>query len=134
MREPLRTLLKDPVAGVRAAVVSVAYWIPEAMEDVLALRKDPDAAVREAVVRWLGQFRMPPLDALLPMLGDEEPKVRAAAVCALQTCHSTRLLEPLLLLLEDDCPQVRAAAATVLGWLSQLSLWVPDLPAIGRAR
>jgi HEAT repeat protein len=61
-------------------------WTPGAARDVQAALADPAWRVRETAVKLVGLYELgEAADALVPLVDDEVPRVRAAAVRALRT-------------------------------------------------
>jgi HEAT repeat protein len=106
----------DPVAGDASPVVRKAVASAVVRSAVLEqLCSDTDASVRTAAAESAGRSCSGMEDVLLPMLSDEVPGVRRAAVSALEGSPRPEVVPALIACLKDPKPGVRAAAATALG-------------------
>ncbi|MBN1334597.1 MAG: HEAT repeat domain-containing protein [Deltaproteobacteria bacterium] len=99
---------------------------------VASLARDPSADPRErwVAVRVLGRVHSPPsVEALVALLDDPVPAIRAAAASAAGDSGRPDLGEPVADLLEDPAVLVRTAAADALALLGQPQ----TVPALVRA-
>ncbi len=101
----------DASAVVRRAVASVVV----SSEVLGRLCRDTDPSVRMAAAEAVGKRRYPMEDVLLPLLSDEVPGVRRAAVTGLAFSVRADVVPALIGCLSDPKPGVQAAAATALG-------------------
>ncbi len=122
--EALSRALKDDSSQVRVAALEALErrggrrYLP----NILKLYRDPDAAVRQAAIRVgtrlaeAGGAETPDVDALLPLLGDKDPKVRASVLLCLDRAGLDEgLSERLRQALRDPEPEVAAIACALLG-------------------
>jgi hypothetical protein len=104
----------DPVnyywIRVWAARVFLYVWRDDAVDALLAVADDPAWRVREHVARVTAQRELGQLvDALVPLLDHELPRVRAAGVRALGAAGEYEHLEAVRELRDDPDVAVRAA-------------------------
>ncbi|GAB2641255.1 hypothetical protein GCM10009743_15420 [Kribbella swartbergensis] len=109
----------DPVnfywARVWAARAFLYVWRDDAVEALLVAANDPAWRVREHVARVTAQRELGQLvDALLPGLTHELPRVRASTARAVGAAGEAEHAEPLRGLLDDPDNTVRAAAEKAL--------------------
>ncbi len=120
----LSRALKDDSSQVRVAALKALErrggrrYLP----NILRLYRDPDAAVRRAAIgvgRRLaeaGGAETPDVDALLPLLNDKDPKVRASALLCLDRAGLDEgRIERLRQALRDPEPEVAAIACALIG-------------------
>jgi HEAT repeat protein len=105
----------DPL--LRANAIEALHGMPQYLAPVV--RKgllDANRGVRFVAVMTVGQQRLVELASLVqPLVNDEAPSVRAAALYALNRCGMEVDLTPLADLLFMDSAEVRANTAGVLG-------------------
>ncbi|HET6989525.1 MAG TPA: HEAT repeat domain-containing protein [Kribbella sp.] len=109
----------DPVnyywVRVWAARVFLYVWRDDAVDALLIAAADPAWRVREHVARITAQRELGQLvDALLPMLAHELPRVRAAAVRAIGAAGEFEHAEAIENLRDDPDQAVRAAVERAL--------------------
>lgn len=114
----------DPVnyywIRVWAARVFLYVWRDDVVDALLAVADDPAWRVREHVARIAAQRELGQLvDALLPMLEHELPRVRAAAVRAIGAAGEYEHAEAVEELAGDPDLTVRAAVERALVKLSE---------------
>jgi len=114
----------DPVnyywIRVWAARVFLYVWRDDVVDALLVAAKDPAWRVREHVARITAQRELGQLvDALLPDLEHELPRVRATAVRAIGAAGEAEHAEALQQLLDDPDRSVRVAAEKALARLEQ---------------
>jgi len=121
-------------ALLRANAIQGLVWAPEHLEPVVSAGlADDNRGVRFVAAMTVGEQRLEQLGHLLePMLLDEAPSVRAAAMFGLHECGRRVDLTPLATMIMSDDPEVRGNAAMILGELGNTSA-VPMLRhAVGR--
>jgi len=100
---------------------------PEAMEVLLAqLREESSRAVKEAILREVSGIRLAGTDAaIVELLRDEDPFVRAEAAAMLQhrAGHQVESLNSLVCLLREGDKDLRKFAIEILG---QATIAMPD--------
>ncbi|WP_432950316.1 HEAT repeat domain-containing protein [Kribbella sp. CA-253562] len=109
----------DPVnyywVRVWAARALMYAWRDEAVEGLRVVADDPAWRVREHVARITAQRELGELvDALLPMLEHELPRVRAAGVRAVGAAGEYEHVRAVEALRDDPDPTVRAAVEKAL--------------------
>ncbi len=114
----------DPVnyywIRVWAARVFLYVWRDDVVDALLAVADDPAWRVREHVARVTAQRELGQLvDALLPMLDHELPRVRAAAVRAIGAAGEYEHAEAVEALAGDPDHTVRVAVERALVKLSE---------------
>ncbi len=111
----LMTALDDPEVDVQVnAVDSLGYQRHRpALKKLVELSEHPAARVCSSVVRTLG--RLHEADAILPLLKDREPSVRAEAASALGILRHEAAVLTLITAMKDTSPLVRQKAASALG-------------------
>ncbi|MFB6722401.1 HEAT repeat domain-containing protein [Kribbella sp. NPDC056345] len=114
----------DPVnyywIRVWAARVFLYVWRDDVVDALLAVADDPAWRVREHVARITAQRELGQLvDALLPMLEHELPRVRAAAVRAIGAAGEYEHAEAVEALAGDPDQTVRVAVERALVKLSE---------------
>lgn len=122
--EALSRSLKDDSPQVRIAALEALEkrvgrrYLPK----ILGLYRDLDAGVRQAAIRVgtrlaeAGGADAPDLDALVPLLGDKDPRVRASALLGLDREQlGEALVEHMHQALNDPEPEVAAIACSLLG-------------------
>ena len=114
----------DPVnfywARVWAARIFLYVWRDDAVDALLVAADDPAWRVREHVARVTAQRELGQLvDALVPLLDHELPRVRAAGVRALGVAGEYEHLEAVRELRDDPEPAVRAAVDRALDRLAK---------------
>ena len=97
----------DASAVVRRAVASVVV----SSEVLGRLCRDTDPSVRMAAAEAVGKRRYPMEDVLLPLLSDEVPGVRRAAVTGIDFSERADVVPALIGCLSDPKPGVQAATA-----------------------
>ncbi|GAA1702094.1 hypothetical protein GCM10009745_56650 [Kribbella yunnanensis] len=103
-----------------AARVFLYVWRDDVVDALLAVADDPAWRVREHVARITAQRELGQLvDALLPMLEHELPRVRAAAVRAVGAAGEFEHVEAVEELAGDPDLTVRAAVERALVKLSE---------------
>jgi HEAT repeat protein len=123
LREAAIDVLMEAVASssplVRANGIEALQHAPQQLERVVADGLvDENRGVRFVAAMTIGKQRMESLAHLLePMLRDESPSVRAAAIYGLRRCGHPASPAPLAAMIVSDDPEVRANAALVLGEL-----------------
>jgi HEAT repeat protein len=113
----LRTITssKYPYEMRAAARALVSVPLASATEMLQPLLRGPAA---EEVALAIGRMRSPhSTELLLPLLGDDRPRVRKAAVVAIGENKLHQAAEAIVALLEDKNSDVRVAAITTLGEL-----------------
>ena len=93
---------------------AAAEYLADA-ELLARLCADQDSSVRTAAAESIGRQNLGLEDTLLPLLSDQVPGVRRAAVTALGNSGRPDVIPALVHCLQDPKPGIRAAAATVLG-------------------
>jgi HEAT repeat protein len=122
--EALSQALKDDSPQVRVAALEALEkragrrFLPK----ILDLYRDLDAEVRQAAIRVgmrlaaAGGAEAPDIQALLPLLGDKDPKVRASALLGMDRAHlGEGLIDQVREALKDPEPDVAAVACSLLG-------------------
>lgn len=116
-------LSQDPNKGIRQAAVNcLAHMGKDGAEEAVPFLDDPDAAVRQAAVRvysplhskLAADLALPYAPRLCGKLGDEDWRVRFAAVVGLGDLHTRQFANEVALLCNDDNNQVRRSAVTTL--------------------
>ncbi len=109
----------DPVnfywIRVWAARAFLYVWRDDVVDALLIAADDPAWRVREHVARITAQRELGQLaEAIVPMLDDELPRVRTAAVRALGAAGESEHVEPVRALEDDPDNAVRAAVERAL--------------------
>ena len=108
--------LEDPVEGVRVRAIQglQCYDDPEVTRTLLSLLSAKDLTKRTAL--WVLKERQHPaiVDAVLPLLHDQEAVVRQYAVGALGRNPAQKALEPLISALDNHDMQVRRLAVEAI--------------------
>jgi cyclophilin family peptidyl-prolyl cis-trans isomerase/HEAT repeat protein len=91
---------------------------PPTIEAIAAQLRSPDSELRWQAANALARIRdsiAPAVPALLPLLADKNPLVRANAARALGVAKAAQAVEPLIRLLADDDPRVAVNSINALG-------------------
>lgn len=128
--ERLKGLLQDAQPAVRgAALLALVRIVPNdaaALPVIEGAVSDPAPDVQWALLRALGEIAPANLfanrklaEALLALLRDPDPRMRAAAAHVLGRAdlHLDRAVQELSRSLEDKAPEVTVTAAEALGWM-----------------
>lgn len=109
---------------------------PSTIEAVAAQLRSPDSDLRWQAANALARIRegiAPAAPALLPLLADKDPLVRASAARALGVAKSAQAVEPLTRLLADEDSRVAANAIGALGAIGDPRA-VDSLVSLGAAQ
>lgn len=113
----LQAATKSPVPVFRANAVEALMASPDDLRMVArAMLADPNRGVRYVTVMAVGRAKMVEFaDAVQPLLVDESPSVRAAAIYALNRLGQPVDQTPLAAMARSDDPEIRSNAYMVLG-------------------
>jgi HEAT repeat protein len=111
----------DPL--LRANAIEALHAAPSELEPVIRRAVvDDNRGVRFVAAMTAGKLHMASAATLIePLLKDDSPSVRAAAIYALRQCGRSPSLSPLGSMILDEDPEVRGNAALVLGELGNPS-------------
>jgi len=119
------------VALLRANAIEALAFAPARIESVARMGlHDPNVGVRFAAAMTVGELQLRSLrDLIRPLLRDEDPAVRAAAIYALDRCGERVDPTPIATLLQSDDPRERANAVYILGEMDNSSA-IPMLKSV----
>jgi peptidylprolyl isomerase len=135
--QPLISRLTDPELAVRREVIFALGQIGDAAARDALVRiagSNADGAERDEAVLALGKLEGDgAAEAILPFLGDANPRVRADAAIALARTGDAVAANDLRSLLADKEPSVRTAAAWAIGRLEATELSADVRPLLDDA-